>query len=80
MLKENEMKMKKKIKIWDISWDMDDEDAPEGAAPPELPVEVETELFIDDRCDDVEEEDTIVDWLSDEYGFLVNSFRYEVEG
>lgn len=48
-----------KIKVTNIEWDTD------GCYIPELPNETEVE---------VNSEDEIADKLSDDYGFLVNSF------
>lgn len=51
-------------KVVNIVWDVDEED---GEEDPGLPTEVEVP-------DDVDEDD-IADWLSDEYGYCVESYE-----
>jgi len=55
------------IKIYDIDWETDGIDIKEL----NLPTEVEIPNEVD--------EDEIADYLSDNYGFLVNSFDYNEE-
>lgn len=65
-------------KLTEIDWDTDDFDETSaiemGTDEPlwELPKEIDDVEFPEDVDDE-----TIADWLSDTYGFCVNSFRYE---
>ncbi len=52
--------------ITDIVWDTDDED-----------IDLPTEVTIPQG--EIEDEEEIADWLSDNYGWLVESFRYIME-
>ena len=62
---------------WDTSyWDSELTEGPHSANVPDLPTEIEdAEIEWDDETEDPEE--VIGDWLSDTYGFCVNSFSYE---
>lgn len=62
-----------KIKVFNIEWDIDEEDEENND---ELPTEVEfqSEKYYE-ICDDLLDE--ISDWLSDEYGYCHNSFEVE---
>lgn len=61
------------IEVSDIDWETDDEDA-------DLPDSVEIDLYeiADDDKDSDKLESAIIDYLSDEYGFLVKDFNYNV--
>ena len=65
----------KKICVWDIDWDIDDE-----YDDMDLP----TEVIIDDLPQEEMEDlsgwmnGDLADELSDRYGFLVNSFQAEI--
>jgi len=52
--------------VTDIIWDTDDED-----------VDLPTEVIIPQG--EIEDEEEIADWLSDNYGWLVESFQYIME-
>ena len=65
----------KKIRVWDIDWDIDDEyddmDLPSEVIIDDLPQEELEDLtgwFNGDLADE----------LSDRYGYLVNSYRAEI--
>ena len=61
-----------KLYIYDIVWELDEED--EGVnLPTELCFDVDGDVTIDD-IDNFE----VADYLSEEYGFLVNSFCYDI--
>ncbi len=66
MDKENEYPL---LNITEISWDTD------GETIDDLPTEVKIEWDWDDW-----DEEEISDWLSDEYGWLVNGFCVEEIG
>lgn len=80
-----------KIRIWDIDWDITNDDDPETGPEDEegepltpealgLPreVEVDGDAVGLDWDDDPEDYDEILgDYLSDEYGYLHNGFNYE---
>ena len=60
-----------KVRFYDISWDTSDNS--DDTTPPDLPNECC--LDVDD---DVDLEESGADKLSDEFGFCVYSFNYEV--
>lgn len=64
----------KSIECFDIEWDTDGEDATELGLPESVTIENPTEEMIED-IDGYN--DSIVDYLSDEYGYLVKSFSVE---
>lgn len=59
-----------KVKIFDIEWDIDEED---GTV---LPTEIEAEF--DYHGDNDELSDNISDWLTDEYEYCHYGFDYEI--
>lgn len=59
-----------KVKIFDIEWDMDEDD------DAVLPTEIEAEF--DYKGDNDELEETIADWLTDEYDYCHEGFNYEI--
>ena len=59
-----------KVKIFDIEWDMDEDD------DAVLPTEIVNEF--DYKGDNDELEETITDWLSDEYGYCHEGYDYEI--
>ena len=61
------------VKIHDIEWDIDEEDED----IPELKTEI-TETF-DYNGDNDDLEETISDWLSEEFEYCVNEFKFEIE-
>ena len=62
--------MTKKVEICNIDWDTED---CEGEVS--LPESVSGEIFFPEGTDP---DDIVADWLSDEYGFCVNSFSYSL--
>ena len=66
----------KKICVWDIDWDIDDEY--------DNNIDLPTEVIIDDLPQEELEDlsgwmnGDLADELSDRYGYLVNSFRAEI--
>lgn len=59
-----------KVKIFDIEWDMDEDD------DTVLPNEIEAEF--DYHGDNDELSDNISDWLTDEYDYCHEGFNYEI--
>ena len=59
-----------KVKIFNIEWDMDEDD------DAVLPTEIVNEF--DYKGDNDELEETITDWLSDEYGYCHEGYDYEI--
>ena len=59
-----------KVKIFDIEWDIDEED------DTVLPTEIEAEF--DYHGDNDELSDNISDWLTDEYDYCHEGFNYEI--
>jgi hypothetical protein len=59
-----------KVKILDIEWDTDEDD------DAVLPTEIEAEF--DYKGDNDELEETIADWLTDEYDYCHEGFNYEI--
>lgn len=59
-----------KVKIFDIEWDMDEDD------DTVLPTEIEAEF--DYHGDNDELSDNISDWLTDEYDYCHEGFNYEI--
>ena len=59
-----------KVKIFNIEWDMDEDD------DTVLPTEIVNEF--DYKGDNDELEETITDWLSDEYGYCHEGYDYEI--
>ena len=59
-----------KVKIFNIEWDMDEDD------DAVLPTEIEAEF--DYKGDNDELEETIADWLTDEYDYCHEGFNYEI--
>lgn len=59
-----------KVKIFDIEWDMDEDD------DAVLPTEIVNEF--DYKGDNDELEETITDWLTDEYEYCHEGFNYEI--
>ena len=64
----------KKIKVWNIVWDTDDEDIDN------LPEEVIIDDLPQEELEDLSGwmNGDLADELSDRYGFLVNSFQAEI--
>lgn len=60
------------VYIHDIKWDNDDD-----CDDVQLPDVVEHTFDYNDDIDELEE--TISDWLSDEYGFCHGGFQYKIE-
>ena len=59
-----------KVKIFNIEWNMDEDD------DAVLPTEIVNEF--DYKGDNDELEETITDWLSDEYGYCHERYDYEI--
>lgn len=59
-----------KIKITDIVWDVDDDD------DVELPTEIVYNC--DDNVSEKDIDDSIVDLVSDDYGYCIDSLDYEL--
>lgn len=59
-----------KVKIYNIEWDIDEDD------DTVLPTEIEAEF--DYKGDNDELEETIADWLTDEYEYCHTGFDYEI--
>lgn len=59
-----------KVKIYNIEWDIDEDD------DTVLPTEIEAEF--DYKGDNDELEETIADWLTDEYDYCHEGFNYEI--
>ena len=74
IIKANSDNSIKSIECFDIEWDTDGEDATELGLPESVTIENPTEEMIED-IDGYN--DSIVDYLSDEYGYLVKSFSVE---
>lgn len=66
------------VHVTEIKWDTDEEpEAPEFALPDEDEFEVEVDNYRGE-VDSFDEEEAISDYLSDTYGYAVDSFDYEV--
>lgn len=69
------------ILVTDIDWDTTDfeeeEELASGVCVPDLPKEV-TVIVDEDEWKDCDPDDFLANVLSDEYGFCVNGFFYEV--
>lgn len=67
------------IKVIDIDWDTDGDEEVLAALPTEIVVDFADIDWLDGIPDDVTEENSndIADYLSDQYGFCVNSFDYK---
>lgn len=74
----------KKVRFYNIDWDIrDGEDVPEGTAEEVYAHLPEEHIFIiEDELTDEELEDIVkidgADWLTDEYGFLVECADFEI--
>lgn len=68
-----------KIKVIDIEWDTDGDEEVLAALPTEIVVDFADIDWLDGTPDDVTEDNSsdIADYLSDQYGFCVNSFDYQ---
>ncbi|MFM7015102.1 MAG: hypothetical protein ACKOX3_02130 [Bacteroidota bacterium] len=66
-------------RVTDIDWCMDSEDEEDWDSDEigDLPSEVI--VYLDDEEDEDEIEEIILDFLSEEYGFLTNCFSYKIE-
>lgn len=62
-----------RIKIRNIDWDVDDINDRKG-----LPKNVTLELDDERDFDKSDPDECLADMLSDEYGFCVNNFDYEI--
>ena len=58
------------FRAYDIDWDVSPEDIADG-------VELPNEVFVEVPEDEAVPDDYITDYLSDEYGWCVNSYQYE---
>lgn len=69
------------IRVYDINWDTTDfteeEELASGVCVPDLPKEV-TIIVDEDDWEDCDPDDFLANELSNEYGFCVNGFFYEV--
>ena len=72
--------------VFDIDWDTWDEDFDEARDPKDLGlpsrvnhVRVEIENNVKEGIDGAELEERLCDEVSDQYGFLINSFDYSIE-
>lgn len=67
------------VRVTEIDWclDSDDEEDWDSDEIEDLPSEVI--IYLDDEEDEDEIEEVISDFLSEEYGFLVNCFSYDIE-
>lgn len=60
-----------KVKIFNISWDTDEEET-------DLPSKIVFNFKDKHVFDDIDIDEFLSDILSDEYGFCVNGFQYEI--
>ena len=70
-----------RIKVIDIEWDTDDDQEVLDALPKEVIVNLEDIDWIDGEVpNDITEDNSsdVADYLSDQYGFCVNSFDYQI--
>lgn len=72
--------------VFDIDWDTEDEDFDEDRDPKDLGlpsrvnhVQVEIENNVKEGIDRDELEERLCDEVSDQYGFLINSFDYSIK-
>ncbi len=69
----NENSGSREVKIYNILWDTDEDEHEELSLPSSL-----TTTIPDDAADDEEIEDYLRNYLSDEYGFTIFGFQYEI--